>query len=446
MDMNYMKGGNKGKAKGKGFQGKCYFCDEPGHSKAHCPKLDKIMSEQRAKGGQPQQQYGQQQWSGGYKGYQPQQPFGSKGKGGGKSNFGKGYGQQPWSGGGKGYQQQYQQQYGGKGGKGYQPQSIYGFDFLDGQQGSGYEDYNYQPAFSVTIEEREVPAPPVPEAVRAKHRTRTSTKSCSRICSKVCCARLPKSEVKIGNRFDALDTIEEDEFDISDFPQASTEKANVEIKMPKMPKTQGRNKEKKMHKNFYATDAKVENEINLIMDKLDMEYAETDLGDEVNIFEEEEVEEADSHMLALGEHEQQQYGEGWVKVSGCMDSGAADHVTNRDTVPHVPIRPSPGSKRGQKFISATGSKAANEGEQQLQGYTAQGDEADMIMQITDVKKTLFSVPKICERGNRVIFGRGGGVIHNLATNKLTPFPKVGGIYCMDLWVPKNTSGEGFHRQ
>ena len=150
---------------------------------------------------------------------------------------------------------------------------------------------------------------------------------------------------------------------------------------------------------------------------LDTECVENDLKDndsdvedelDIAIFDEEEMEEADAQMLALGDQEYQQYGEGWVKVSGCVDSGAADNVTNRDTVPHVPIRPSAGSKRGQTLISATGSKVAHEGAQQLQGYTAQGDEADMIMQITDVKKTLFSVPKICERGNRVIFGRGRG--------------------------------------
>ena len=149
-------------------------------------------------------------------------------------------------------------------------------------------------------------------------------------------------------------------------------------------------------------------------------------------------------MYGLGEQDNQD--ENWVKVSGVMDSGAADNVTSSDTVPHVPIRPSAGSKRGQNFVSACGQKRANEGEQLLQGYTDQGEEADMLMQITDVKKSLFSVKKICDRGNRVVFGRGGGVIHNLATNKLTPFRKQGGVYMMDLWIPKPNVSEGFRRQ
>ena len=267
-ELNYMKGG-KGKSKGKGFQGNCYFCQEPGHSKAHCPKLDKIMSESRAKVG-TQQQYGQQQWSGGNnKGYQPQQPFGGKGKGGGKSNFGSnfgkgGYGQQ-WSGGGKGYQQPCKGQ-----GKGYQPQSIYGLDFLDGhQQQGGYDDYqNCMPAFSITSEEQEPPqVVPVPEVVVVRHRARTAKK----LCPKACCVRLPQSEIKIGNRFDALGSIDENEIDLKDFPQATSEKTKIETKMPKMPKIKTRSQKKKEHNNIFATDAKVEQEINLLMAKLDAE-------------------------------------------------------------------------------------------------------------------------------------------------------------------------------
>ena len=45
-----------------------------------------------------------------------------------------------------------------------------------------------------------------------------------------------------------------------------------------------------------------------------------------------------------------------------MDSGVADHVGNKAMLPEVPILPSPGSIKGQHFVSATGGRAANEGE------------------------------------------------------------------------------------
>ena len=67
----------------------------------------------------------------------------------------------------------------------------------------------------------------------------------------------------------------------------------------------------------------------------------------------------------------------------------------------------------------------------------------MNIQITDgVQRALFSVAKITDRGNRVVFGRGGGVIHNLNTDALTPFKRVGGIYALDLWVDVRCRGEG----
>ena len=129
-----------------------------------------------------------------------------------------------------------------------------------------------------------------------------------------------------------------------------------------------------------------------------------------------------------------------------MDSGAAKHVTNRGTVPHVPIVPSPGSLRNQSFISATGGRSPNEGEQHLQGCTDAGTPVDMNIQITDVNKSLFSVAEITERGNRVIFGRGGGVIHNVKSNRLTPFRRTGGVYALDIWIPKEPCKWGFGGQ
>ena len=137
-------------------------------------------------------------------------------------------------------------------------------------------------------------------------------------------------------------------------------------------------------------------------------------------------------MLAFGDQPSQ--GNGWKKVSGVMDSGAADHCASKEAAPHVPVRPSPGARKGQHFVAANGDRVANEGEQTLHVMTEEGAETDMAVQITDVKKPLFSVTKLCGRGNRAVFGRGGGVIHNLATNKLTPFRRRGGIYTIDLWV------------
>ena len=136
----------------------------------------------------------------------------------------------------------------------------------------------------------------------------------------------------------------------------------------------------------------------------------------------------------------------YLRFRSVMDSGAADHVSNRATVPHVGIRPSAGSRAGRHFTTATGGEVPNEGEQELDIVTEEGGTSSMVFQITDVKKPLCSVSKICDRGNRVVFGRSGGVIHDLRTNHLTPFSRTGRIYTMDFYVRKPVNPDtGFTR-
>ena len=47
----------------------------------------------------------------------------------------------------------------------------------------------------------------------------------------------------------------------------------------------------------------------------------------------------------------------------------------------------------------------------------------------------MSVSKVCEIGNRAIFGANGGVILNLATGASTPFTKKDGIYVFNMCIP-----------
>ena len=122
-----------------------------------------------------------------------------------------------------------------------------------------------------------------------------------------------------------------------------------------------------------------------------------------------------------------------MKVTSVVDSGAAEHVASSETAPNVRIMPSAGSRRGQKYITAKGDVMVNEGEQSLKVMTEEGATTDITFQITDVRRPLCSVGKICDRGNRVVLGRGGG-IHNVGTGRLTPFRRRGNIYAVDFWV------------
>ena len=110
--------------------------------------------------------------------------------------------------------------------------------------------------------------------------------------------------------------------------------------------------------------------------------------------------------------------------------------------PKVNIRPSEGSRRGQKFTSTSKHRLPNLGEQLLEAVTESGDETNVLFQIADVNRPLVSMSAICEMRNRVIFGRSGGVVQNLSTGVETPFHRKNGIYVLSLWV-KNEERQGF---
>ena len=124
----------------------------------------------------------------------------------------------------------------------------------------------------------------------------------------------------------------------------------------------------------------------------------------------------------------------WVKVESVVDSGASAPVAPPQMMPSVKIEPSEGSRRGQRYSSASKHKLKNLGQQQIKACTEAGEETEVLFQIADVAKPLVSVSAICEKGNRVIFGRAGGVVQNLRSGALIPFQRRNGIYVLSLWL------------
>ena len=117
-----------------------------------------------------------------------------------------------------------------------------------------------------------------------------------------------------------------------------------------------------------------------------------------------------------------------------MDPGAAAPVAPPSMLPNVKIEPSPGRIRGQTYTSASKHRLNNLGQQKIHAFTEEGDETSVLFQIADVSKPLVSVASICERGNRVIFGKAGGVGQSLSTGKEIPFYRRHGIYILSLWL------------
>ena len=75
-----------------------------------------------------------------------------------------------------------------------------------------------------------------------------------------------------------------------------------------------------------------------------------------------------------------------------------------------------------------------------------GARTSAIFQVADVSRPLMSVGKVCEMGNRVLFGAGGGYILNIASGEATPFYKRDGVYIFTIWIPPvSEAGAGFAR-
>ena len=88
-----------------------------------------------------------------------------------------------------------------------------------------------------------------------------------------------------------------------------------------------------------------------------------------------------------------------------VDSGAADNVIPRRMIKGKGnvIRPSPGSRRGVHYVSASNTRIPNEGECDFHFTTSDGQEQSFIFQIAEVNKALCAVSYLVDSGNQVIF-------------------------------------------
>ena len=113
----------------------------------------------------------------------------------------------------------------------------------------------------------------------------------------------------------------------------------------------------------------------------------------------------------------------WVRVRSVMDSGAAQSVAPPSLAPGVMIEASPGSQRGQHYVSASGGRLPNMGQQKMKVQTNEGRDAMVLYQIAEVSRPLTAVSQTCDNGNWVVYTPEGGFIWNLKTGGKTNFER-----------------------
>ena len=133
----------------------------------------------------------------------------------------------------------------------------------------------------------------------------------------------------------------------------------------------------------------------------------------------------------------------WVRIKTVMDSGAADSVAPPSMAPKVAVQESPGSKRGQCYVSASAGRMPNMGQKVLKIQTNEGRDKSVLYQIAEVSRPLTSVSATCDKGNWVVYTPEGGFIMNCQTGERTSFERRG-IYELDLWVKDEDMRGGEH--
>jgi hypothetical protein len=125
-----------------------------------------------------------------------------------------------------------------------------------------------------------------------------------------------------------------------------------------------------------------------------------------------------------------------------IDSGASENVISQDFARAVPVVPSVGSREGIQYVTANGSTMPNRGEKHVPVVTAEGHKCMLNMQVTDVKKPLMSVARICDAGHEVVFSTKGGIIRHTTTGQETRFDRVDNVYRLRVALAPGFTGPG----
>ena len=136
---------------------------------------------------------------------------------------------------------------------------------------------------------------------------------------------------------------------------------------------------------------------------------------------------------------------GWKKICIVLDSGAAASVAPPSMAPGVSVLESEGSRRGQCYLSASGERIPNLGQQRIRIVTEEGRDYEALFQVAEVTRPLSSVSQICDKGNVVVFDSNGGTVIHKASGRRTKFDRRGGTYELNFWVREHPS-QGFIRQ
>jgi hypothetical protein len=99
----------------------------------------------------------------------------------------------------------------------------------------------------------------------------------------------------------------------------------------------------------------------------------------------------DQDIMVAGEEE--------IYMVVAYDTAAVDNVCSKDDLPGHNVAPSSGSRRGQGYIAANGTRISNEGECNIvMEPEGTNNSVGTVFQIADVSRPLLSASKVADAG------------------------------------------------
>jgi len=124
----------------------------------------------------------------------------------------------------------------------------------------------------------------------------------------------------------------------------------------------------------------------------------------------------------------------WEEIEMAVDSGASESVTHEDELMSVKMTEGDAKKRGVKYEVADGTLIPNLGEKNFVAVGENGSMRHMRLQVCDVNKSLLSVRRVTQAGNRVVLEADGGYIEDLVTGEVLELKMKEGMYMLKMWV------------
>jgi hypothetical protein len=112
----------------------------------------------------------------------------------------------------------------------------------------------------------------------------------------------------------------------------------------------------------------------------------------------------------------------------------------------IVVTASLGSMRGLHYVSASGNRLPNKGEQKVKFLTRDGIWATLLFQVAGINKPLVSVSRLIDEGWRVVFDDEGSYLMHKKSKKMIHIDRTKGVFTVDAYVEPEDSKPVFSRQ